>query len=1005
MSTGVIRISAALFALALLIGVAGLFTQPAQAVKRVGINSVYASVPSARSGADVNSDTTRPAVDIEGFHADGTTQLVNNGVLQTTGGVDVNIGTADDPETVTLGAVTNASTGVTMLTLADIPDDTSNAEETDDFATPLSSGDHKGDWLEVLTGPGAGKAGLIVKHEKGEAIITAAVPAVAADPDNQVVAVAAVPAVTLSYGTVTFDGTDGLSLDMLDLATDTVFRIVEQNPTNTVEFAITDDDGPGNDDDGDPINSFKITVESEAADVSMDYTFAWTSTDAIRNAAGEAQVVKFELVARPGGFGVRTLEVTGRGEPDNFWVGHSVVSGPEEGRVRRLITASTGSGVTTTPTEQGVNPVIEVIQVPAFEDQRVTLRYGIYRADVDTDKIGPIISNAVPGKGAVVQDGEILFQADVIDVSSGYSDDDGDMEDTPDQKELEIGTGDTERRGNIGQSEVQRGWIALEILGDIIAGDDPGMTWTEIDDGWRMTYRNSLGAPDVDTPIGWRIIARDQAGAQTVENHLTKSDTLLGNGVLVDGANPKLVPGRQVGDLIRLVTRTGDNWRASASAGSRWRAGGGDRYDTKIEDTNLSTKKAPATKGENRKGILVTFDEAGGLDVSTVDPSDFSVNGATPTSVTVVDVFEDTKADPDAKVRKPQEVFLTMANNLASNGKDANGDKLEVSLTGTIRDVAGNAASTGSEELADGIPPKITVVIDDADRFDQESIVVKVTVDETLNSAPKLTVRRSESTTLKTNARPKLVVADDGTRSLEFQPKEFPEIDSSPSKYDSDDNANVSSKKIDPLEMDSTGARAYEAEIDITDSATVPLKGEASLISIVVKAQDVGSNEEEVGDDDDWTQGGAFTFELDPELNNSMEPEFTVAGNQIFDGKMLGARDAASADAAEIEVVDPLLITVDFSRQCGDTAVTVNDEDKAGCVDGGEAKEYHGDTHKTIELSGLGVSVRLDDGTTARPEPNVSTSDNIIYTLSISNRRSATTRSRSRRWTTRATCR
>ena len=66
-------------------------------------------------------------------------------------------------------------------------------------------------------------------------------------------------------------------------------------------------------------------------------------------------------------------------------------------------------------------------------------------------------------------------------------------------------------------------------------------------------------------------------------------------------------------------------------------------------------------KAENRKGVLVTFEEAGGLDVSTVDPSDFSVDGNTPVSVTVVDVFEDTKADPSSKKRKPQEVFLIMS--------------------------------------------------------------------------------------------------------------------------------------------------------------------------------------------------------------------------------------------------------------------------------------------------------------------------------------------------------
>ena len=49
MSTGVIRISAALFALALLVGVFGLNTQPTQAVSRVAMAARWASVPAART--------------------------------------------------------------------------------------------------------------------------------------------------------------------------------------------------------------------------------------------------------------------------------------------------------------------------------------------------------------------------------------------------------------------------------------------------------------------------------------------------------------------------------------------------------------------------------------------------------------------------------------------------------------------------------------------------------------------------------------------------------------------------------------------------------------------------------------------------------------------------------------------------------------------------------------------------------------------------------------------
>ena len=59
MSTGVIRISAALFALALLLGVAGLYTQPTQAVSRVTVGSVWASVPAARLHSPSMATVTR----------------------------------------------------------------------------------------------------------------------------------------------------------------------------------------------------------------------------------------------------------------------------------------------------------------------------------------------------------------------------------------------------------------------------------------------------------------------------------------------------------------------------------------------------------------------------------------------------------------------------------------------------------------------------------------------------------------------------------------------------------------------------------------------------------------------------------------------------------------------------------------------------------------------------------------------------------------------------------
>ena len=94
-----------------------------------------------------------------------------------------------------------------------------------------------------------------------------------------------------------------------------------------------------------------------------------------------------------------------------------------------------------------------------------------------------------------------------------------------------------------------------------------------------------------------------------------------------------------------------------------------------------------------------------------------------------------------------------MGSNLPSDGKDSDGDRLEVVLTGTVRDIAGNSANSSDPAvIADGIPPAITVVVDDADGFDQESVKVKVTVDETLNGAP--TLLRPESTGSTSHCQP-----------------------------------------------------------------------------------------------------------------------------------------------------------------------------------------------------------------------------------------------------------
>ena len=959
MSTGVIRITGALFALALLIGVAGLYAQPTQAILEVGVDSNWASVPSARAFSYYTLTWDHAVVSQTGITTadngdEPDDQDKDPDVLEEINNSDRNRYTL----TRSTRTIQTASGG-SMLTLEDsndellaitgsgfilgdalddalaLPDGTDITDQDEREAAeeartaalaavrPMAMGNnledleedsYEDDWVEVLTGPAAGMVGLITGYDED--------------------------------GTLTFDSARGLH-PTAAITDGDLYRIVEENPTRTVMVEIYNEHTTDN-----PIaDPLEISVQnSSVGGTQPPFTYPWTAEETVgTEAAGAVKkapaIFKFDLMPQ-NSFTTRTVdgdESTSGGittdqdrtEPAGYWIGRTMTRTTtatvdnEEVLTphKRLIINHTRAdenapGVITVSPEfpSGASDMytIDIEEVPAYEDQTVSFQYGIFRRNVTTDKISPIVSSVSPGKGAVVQDGDITFMADVIDVSSGY-------------------TSDEDSIDNV--SQIANGKIALEILGNIIPGDD--ITWTKISDGWRMEYENSFGTPGQTVNLKWRIIARDKAGAQYIEDRTT-STTLI----TVDGKDPEFKANNSQRSYSMtdypdfnnqlLQSRTGDNWRASNAADERWRMGGMGSHDPPVR-----------VKSENRKGVLVLFDEEGGLDVSTVDATDFSVDGVTPASVTVVDAFEDSQKDPSSSRRRPQEVFLLMGSNLPSDGKDADDNRLEVTLSGTIKDVAGNNARSDTIVLVDGIPPRITVTIDDADQFDQEEITVNVSVDETLLQAPTLTVRQSTSTSLV-------------------------------------DGENVSADSATPI-MDNTASQAYAADIDITDGATVPEANQASLLNIVVNAIDVASNEEEAGDDDDWTEANAYTFELDPELNNGMAPGVTVAGSKIFDGELLDSTGAVTGDDAEIEVVDPLLITIDFGRQCSDNADEAPGGVEKGCDDGGEAKEYAGDSHKTIELSGVDVDVDLADGNSASPDPTISTSDNIVYTLSIRN--------------------
>lgn len=936
MKTSIGKLTASILALALLLGAVGLFTQPTMAnvdkaaPKRVAVpaflkeSTATTTLPVLTAAASATSvtDTTAtagslPIGALDGLIGDGTvlttpvsagtadaggstTTLVDAALIASTvvivgdwvridadvtGGAGASVGEIRKITVFTSGTGT-ITVGVAFSALPDAGDTFSVVTLDDDK--------YEDNWIEFLTGNVAGEAALI-------------------------------DGMDVDTGALTLSSSDGMGLSATP-AVGSVYRIVETRPSSGTTLTISDSTTATV-----AAATYTVTVENDAVSFGpTEYTFTKTATEAIP-AAGSPGAVAFDIAPRSAAAtrtvagtstsstGTTNITDTARTEAADYWIGRTITmtNNLASGQTR-LITDSTAAGAltvspafTAVPTAGGGDTyIINIYEIPGFHEQVIDFTQGLFPRDVKVDNIGPIISSVTPSKGAVASDGTVVFAADVMDVFAGFTTDADDIDDQA------AGAAPTDGR------------IVLEIAGAVVAGSD--ISFTKIDDGWNLSYAVSIGSTGTDQDVPWRIIARDRAGSQTIQDH-TSSKNLL----VVDGKDPEMTTSgasRDKNPLAALRTRTGDNWKASASTTTeRWRLG--------------PTGTAGVNKGgkSSRTGVLVVFDEKGGLDVDTVEPSDFLVNGLVPVSSVLVDVVEDSKAAPDSKKRRPQEVFLKMGSNLPSDGKDAAGDKIEVQLMGTVNDRAGNAAKlatacSGGCPIDDGIPAKLTVTVDTA--YTQDDLVVTVASDETLASTPEISVTYQDT---KAGA--------------------------------------LSSVSAAPI-MTATGSRTYEVDVKFDDAGTVPVINEARKLNFRVTATDVNSNTDTEGETD-AKDPDAVTAQVDPELNNSLDPEFTVAGKKIYDEKLQDANGTITGtDDADIESVSPLLITVDFSRQCGATAATGA---VAGCADGGEKKEYQGDTHKTVTVTNEVVSVELSDGSKTKPEYTLSTADNIKFTIAISN--------------------
>lgn len=249
--------------------------------------------------------------------------------------------------------------------------------------------------------------------------------------------------------------------------------------------------------------------------------------------------------------------------------------------------------------------------------------------------------------------------------------------------------------------------IKFEISGSV--GDD-GTTVTPtlteaITGGYRATFRFSATQSEGD--IKWRVTASDKAGnvgysdatATTTCNPessggLTTSATCEAHSLTIDFSPPTV---------------------ASAVTGNYW-------------DTITSTEKS-GTTGKNTS-IKVTFsDSSVSLDADSVVRADFTVDGVAPEEA---EWFKGTTAS-DQRLN----VYLTVPA-ITSNSRPI------VKLVGSVSDAAGNARTTGTATSTDGLPP--TIAASTNVTLTKKTIAISVTADETLVSAPTVSIFSEKST-------------------------------------------------------------------------------------------------------------------------------------------------------------------------------------------------------------------------------------------------------------------
>ncbi len=266
-------------------------------------------------------------------------------------------------------------------------------------------------------------------------------------------------------------------------------------------------------------------------------------------------------------------------------------------------------------------------------------------------------------------------------------------------------------------------------------------------------------------------------------------------------------------------------------------------------------------------------------------------------------------------------VYLTLAENLGST------ERPSVSAgSGQLADKAGNGFSGRRVDKAeDSLGPNLT--LSKSADLSNDRVTVTITTDEQLGKLPTVSVVQAAGA--------------DGKAAAVFE--------------DDADGKSVHVGNVNTVSQ--TGAKTYS--FSKSDSS-------AGEFNVYVTAEDTGGNESAVGDKKSSSDADSFSFELDKALNGGDDPIFSVADFEDVTDLPAGTT------TAEIEQVDPLIVTVDFSGE--------------GLARG---KEYSRDSFRTVELTSAKLRVTFSDGSfedrTFNLTTEISSPNSVKFTIPLLN--------------------